>query len=298
MEKFEHYLIRNGIQWDVAAVYARNVSHYLVWVKENNLRVKSVKRMQFSKWLQSCREQGNKERTLRSKELAVKKYYYFLGCKNNPALSWMKRKKEHTLPEKPLSREELLKLYQSMKPSTPVMHRDRSMLGMVLFQGLLRSELTELRIQDLDFDNCTVFIQGQRRTNSRKLSMKSFQVMHLYDYMNKYRQDFIGRGRDQRTDRVFLSRGSGDGLHNTLARLLVSLRRTFPQLKDLKHIRGSVITHWQDEDGLMEAMVKAGHRYVSSTERYRTTRYEELQDQLKSLHPLENMDWALSTGGG
>jgi hypothetical protein len=39
----------------------------------------------------------------------------------------------------------------------------------------------------------------------------------------------------------------------------------------------------------MEAMVKAGHRYVSSTQRYQTNKYEELQDQLKAKHPLENI---------
>jgi len=71
--------------------------------------------------------------------------------------------------------------------------------------------------------------------------------------------------------------------------MVIQLREQFPQVKNLHHIRGSVITHWQKQEGVMEAMVKAGHRYVSSTQRYQTNKYEELQDQLKTMHPLEGM---------
>ncbi|MCC7302602.1 MAG: hypothetical protein IT233_08170 [Bacteroidia bacterium] len=87
MEKFEQYLIDNNMKWDVAKVYARLARHYLNWVRENNLRVKSVKRTPFTDWIQQCRENGNGDRTICAKELAIKKYYYFLGCKNNPAQS-------------------------------------------------------------------------------------------------------------------------------------------------------------------------------------------------------------------
>ncbi|MCC7302603.1 MAG: site-specific integrase [Bacteroidia bacterium] len=184
-----------------------------------------------------------------------------------------------------------MKIYQSIKPRTPVEHRNRCMLGFVVFQGFMRSELTELRESDIDYERSEVFIQGQSRTNSRRLKLEFIQMQHLYDYQHKYRADFLGRGMSTNTDRFFLSRGKGEDLNNSVTRLLRKLRWEFPQVQDLRHLRGSVITKWQDEEGLMEAMVKAGHRYVSSTERYRTTRYEELQDQLKSLHPLEKMQF-------
>lgn len=58
---------------------------------------------------------------------------------------------------------------------------------------------------------------------------------------------------------------------------------------DLKHIRCSVISNWEKDEGIIEAMTKAGHRYISSTARYQTNKNEELQDLLKTLHPLEGM---------
>lgn len=58
---------------------------------------------------------------------------------------------------------------------------------------------------------------------------------------------------------------------------------------DLKHIRCSVISNWEKDEGIIEAMTKAGHRYISSTARYQTNKNEALQDLLKTMHPLEGM---------
>lgn len=290
MHKFEQYLINRGLSIQVAARYGCLAEQYLKWVQAEGLTARKVKRPKFLEWLKQCAENGNGERTLRTKETAMKHYYFFLGGKTNPAIGFLKRKKRVTLPPKPLSREELMSIYQSVTPKSPVEHRNRAMLGLVLFQALLRSELTELRISDIDFESCTVFVQGQRRTNSRKLSLEPFQVMHLYEYLNKYRRNFLAAKKHQDSDRFFLSQGSGRGLDNSLARLLADLKRRFPQVENLLHLRGSMISNWEKEEGIMEAMVKAGHRYVSSTQRFQGTKYEELQDQLKSLHPLEWMN--------
>ena len=94
---------------------------------------------------------------------------------------------------------------------------------------------------------------------------------------------------NKETDRFFLSMGAGERLTNVTAKILKEVRLNHPQVIDLKHIRGSVITHWEKQEGIIEAMVKAGHRYVTSTARYQTHKYDELQERLKNLHPLERM---------
>ncbi len=289
MNKFETYLINNGIHFQTAGRYGRIADTFIQWLKTNNLQAGKIKRSQFTNWLQQLREQGNVERTIIAKENVVKHYYYFLGIRNNPAISWIKRRKEHTLPTTPISKNELIKVYEHLKPKSPSEYRNRCMLGFVLFQGLKRSELQELRISDLNFDAGEVFIQGQLKTNSRRLKLEPFQMLHLYDYFNKYRKEFLSYKQTD-TDRFFLSKGSGEQLNNTLAILLRQLKKDFPQIENLLHIRGSVITNWQKQEGIMEAMVKAGHRYISSTQRYQTNKYEELQEQLKSIHPLEKMN--------
>ena len=286
MNKFETYLLDRGIHYQVAVRNGRIADKYVQWLKENNLQAGKVKRSQFTDWLQLCREQGLKERTLEIKENAIKHYHFFLGTKNNPALRWIKRKKEHTLPPSAIEKTDLIKMYESLKPQSPTGYRNRCMLGFVLFQGLKRSELEELRCSDINFETGEVFVQGQLITNSRSLKLEPFQILHLHAYLTKYRRDFLAY-KDKETDRFFLSKGSGEHLNNSITKILAQLKKEFPQVKNLLHIRGSVITEWQKQEGIVEAMTKAGHRYVSSTQRYQTNKYEELQSQLKTKHPLE-----------
>lgn len=287
MTKFEQYLINHGIYFETAGRYANEVVHFIEWLKINKFKASKLKRSQFTDWLDLCRKRGNSPRTLIAKENIIKHYFFFLGTKNNPAMNWIKRVKEKTLPSTPIEASTLKHIYESQKPNSPAGYRNRCMLGFVLFQGLQRSELSELRISDINFETGEVFVQGQLRTNSRNLKLEPVQVMHLYDYFHKYRKEFLSYKENKDTDRFFLSQGAGVYLENAVTSVLRPLKRDFPFVQDLHHIRGSVITNWQKSEGVMEAMVKAGHRYISSTQRYQTDNYEELQDQLKSMHPLE-----------
>lgn len=288
MKKFEEYLLSIGTYYVTAHHYYLTVKEFVNWAEAHEVPIRTMKRSQFTDYLHWCRERGNGERTIKQKQIAVKRYYFFLKTKNNPAHSWLKKKKETNLPIKALTKEELINIYQSFEPYSPVSYRDRCMLGFAIFQGMVKADLEELRIGDIDFQTGEVFVQGRRRSNSRKLKLEAVQIMHLYDYLQKYRKEFIHNKREQ-SDRVFLSMGEGKSLGSALNRHLKQLKWKYPQIDDYKHIRASVITHWQKEEGVIEAMVKAGHRYISSTMRYQTSKYEDLQDELKAIHPLEKM---------
>lgn len=287
MTKFELYLLNKGIHFQTAGKYNGEVTHYLNWVNDNNLKPRQVKRSKFTEFLQYRRDIGDHERTINRKEGIIKHYYDFLGTKHNPAKVWLKKRKHLTLPPKAIEREQLIEIYHSLKPKSPAEYRNRCMLGFVLFQGMLRAELTELRISDVNFDG-DVFIQGRRRSNQRTIKLEPFQVLHLYDYLHKYRKEFLCLKKED-TDRFFLSKGNGSKLENSLTLMMHLLKKQYPFIIDLRHLRGSVISHWDKQEGVIEAMTKAGHRYVSSTVRFQTNKLEELKDELKTLHPLENM---------
>lgn len=289
MNKFELYLFNDGIQLNITNRYGRIVDDYINWLNTQGLTPKKVKkRSQFMGYLRHCYSIGNKRRTVICKETAIKRYYEFLGTKFNPAHTWKKRKKVHTLPSKALEKDELNSIYDSIKPRTPTGYRDRCILGLIVFQGVQRQDVAELRLQDVDLETGEVYIVGKRKTNPRKLKLEYKQAMHFYEYIHKFRNDFLAY-KGIETDRMFMSKGSGRRIDNALARLLDQIRKEFPQVEDFIHLRTSVITHWEKEDGIIEAKVKAGHRYVSSTERYQTDKLDELQKQLLVFHPLEKL---------
>ena len=291
MIEFEEHLRKGGLGYRSSVQFGKVADRYVKWMKENKLTPAKVKRSRFMDFMQLYKDEGICDRTIESKERAIKRYHEFLGTKHNPAKSWLKRKKKHELPPPIIDKEELEGIYQAQKPKSPAEYRDRCMLGLILFQGLLRGELEELRMSDIDFEEGKVFVQGQRRTNTRRLKLESTQLMHLYDYVNKYRKELLVY-RTYETDRFFLSKGTSEKMGNSLELLMKRVKKAYPYIEGFRQIRGSVISHWDKEEGVIMAMVKAGHRYVSSTERYQTKKYDELREDLKTMHPFENMNLA------
>ena len=86
--------------------------------------------------------------------------------------------------------------------------------------------------------------------------------------------------------RLFISMNGQEELQNSLLHLNYALRKTNPKYKHAIQIRQSVITQWLKEKDLRTVQYMAGHRYVSSTERYQTNNLEDLKEALNKYHPL------------
>lgn len=71
-----------------------------------------------------------------------------------------------------------------------------------------------------------------------------------------------------------------------MSRIKKMINRYEPRLNNMAQIRASVITNWLQHYNLREVQYMAGHKYVSSTERYRTDNLEDLQKELEKCHPL------------
>jgi integrase/recombinase XerD len=67
---------------------------------------------------------------------------------------------------------------------------------------------------------------------------------------------------------------------------MMALQKTNPEIQSGKQIRISVITHWLKTIDVRKAQYMAGHRHVSSTEKYKQYDLKDLQEQLKKFHPL------------
>jgi integrase/recombinase XerD len=91
---------------------------------------------------------------------------------------------------------------------------------------------------------------------------------------------------EQNIERLFISINSLEDLRNSLLHLNYALRKLNPKYKHSKQIRQSVITKWLKEKNLRTVQYMAGHRYVSSTERYKTNNLEDLKEALNKHHPL------------
>jgi site-specific recombinase XerD len=64
------------------------------------------------------------------------------------------------------------------------------------------------------------------------------------------------------------------------------VRKIYPNVKNAKHIRASVIAKWVKMHNLRKAQYLAGHRYISSTESYLQNDMEGLKEEVDKFHPM------------
>ena len=151
-------------------------------------------------------------------------------------------------------------------------------VGLMVYQGLNTTELIHLELEDLQLYKGKIYIKSGTRSNSRTLELKSWQVIELLDYVKEIREEIKAR-KNIESERLFIP--NNERLGSTIQSILKKLRRINNKVVNGNQIRASVITNWLKQYNLREVQVLAGHRYISSTERY-------LQDDLESLHEIVN----------
>lgn len=162
--------------------------------------------------------------------------------------------------------------------------RNKVIISLLIYQGLRLTEITRLRTGDLDLEAGTIYVRAMPRSMARTLKLKTTQVMLFYNYIHELRPKLLRTD----TDRLVLTlRGSaenGEGINY----LIETFKPMFPERNlNARTIRQSVITNMLKEGkDLRVVQVFAGHKKISSTEKYRQSGIEELQAAIEKYHPL------------
>ena len=138
-----------------------------------------------------------------------------------------------------------------------------------------------------------------RKTSSRYLQLQPQQILEINAYLKRVRPGILkgtGKKRPVRkpdqvnqeliSERMFCNINGSDNLKSTLLHLFRNIHKNYPEIRNAKQIRSSVITHWLKHYNLRQVQYMAGHKYVSSTERYQGNNLDKLQGQLEKYHPL------------
>lgn len=179
---------------------------------------------------------------------------------------------------------ELEKLMHRKERYEMATQRNRVVISLLIYQGLRQTEITRIRLQDIDLESGSIYVRAMIRAAARTLTLKPGQVMLFYEYINKVRPALLKTD----TDRLVLTlRGtaeSGTGINY----LVETFKPMFPDRNlNPRTIRQSVITNLLKEGkDLRVVQVFAGHKKISTTEKYRQSGLEELQAAIEKHHPL------------
>jgi site-specific recombinase XerD len=290
MMTFNEYLLQKGEAFNTVRMRENTIKQFTNWLNDQEIGIKSVDYTTVLNYVEFCKSKQNVVRTIRSNIKSLSHYFEYLieinQLKSNAAKLVQLKGVTKTLPTKLLDTEELQTIYELQTTYGLVEKRNKVLLSLVVFQAVGSRELAQIEVTNIDLNNGTIYVPGLRTTNGRTLELKPQQLLLFQDYLMNVRPSILEKS-GKKSDRFLISTGSGQGsLTNVISFILRSLRVEYPRLKDLQQIRQSVVSQWVKVHGSRKAQYMAGHKYVSSTERYNTSELDELKKSIKSCFPL------------
>ena len=301
-EDYKTYMLQNRFAKDTIRSYTNYVAYFLNFLEQQNLSPNHTTYNHIIEFIDYCREDGKSNHHINRILVSIRHYYKYLSQLediNNPAAGIYIHGITRSIPNNLLEHEEIEEIYNNYKVYDNGTHRNKTILGLLLYQAVTTEELHKLGPGHINLQEGKIFIPGGKRTNSRTLKLEPQQILELHRYINETRPKIVnqvyhhrpGRKPNQiknpdKTRQLFISiNGSGD-IRNNMSHLMKTLQKTNPKIQSCKQIRMSVITHWLKTKDVRQVQYMAGHRYVSSTEKYKQYDLKDLQEQLKKYHPL------------
>lgn len=270
-----------------------DTQRFIHWCETENIKAIKTTYNELLSYVQHSTDKGNRKQTINQKINSIKHYFNYLieinQRQENPTLELRIRNQSHKAPYDIIKYEELESLYNHYPAKGITGKRNKSIIGLMVYQGLNSAELQALELKDLKIDQGKIYIPATSRSNDRTLKLDAQQLVQLQNYILQIRPVLIAMN-ERSTDKLFFSAGTSTKLSNSFTRMLRIIKVINPAIKDQRQIRASVIAHWYKLHNTRQVQHMVGHRYVSSTERYRTDKLESLQEQLEKLHPIQQVE--------
>lgn len=285
--KFRKYLEIKRLDKSTIRMKTNYTGYFLKWLEIENLQQARVTYNDLLVFIDYCKEKGRSSKLINCNLRAIRNYYEYLKTKDdfliNPAVNLHLKGIRKKLPHDILSYETLEELYNDYKAYDLRTKRNRIILGLLVYQGVTTDELHRIEVNDIDLKNGRISVRGSKRSYSRKLELKSVQILELQEYINEIRPKLI----KQETEQLIISiKGSGN-VKPSLFSMFKQIKKIAPNIQNAKQIRSSVIIYWLKSHNLRKVQYMSGHKYISSTERYQMNNIESLQKQLDLFHPLK-----------
>ena len=294
---FKVYLESKGYSQSSIESYYWSFTHYLNWCEEEKREAEYVDHNGLLHYLKYLQKRNISQSSIQSYLHSINHYHQWLqqqdASHQNPipllGIQSGKKKKLHHL----LDRQELDTLYENY-PYDPneekeeiklLHHRNKVLIGILVNQGIASPEISRLEMSHLDLKKGILQIERSRKSNERVLPLVSYQMYDLMEYVHQTRVSLLAI-TEKESSQLFIGTGVKDNSKHLIHSLVTQLKRVNPRINNLAQIRASVITHWIRNYNLREVQYRAGHRYISSTERYKLNDIESMREGINKFHPL------------
>jgi integrase/recombinase XerD len=278
---------------------------FLFYLRKNLLSRDKATRTDMHGYISQCHVSGDSPKLINRKIAAVRKYYNYLQKQGivtgNPADGLSLRALGKSIPTGMLTAGELELLYDSYQQTDLRTARNRVILSLLISQAVTTDDISRLEPGDINLRGGKIRLPGSGHEAGRTLSLEAHQVMELQEYLQRVRPEILesvkkknlSPGRkaespdlEKLSRQLFISMNGSGEMKNSLMHLVRALRQINPNVRSCSHIRQSVITRWLKRYDLRTVQYMAGHKRISSTERYQAGNLEDLQEAINKCHPL------------
>jgi integrase/recombinase XerD len=284
-ESLKSYLLSRHTA-KTAESYAREIEAYRNgYAKADKAVYKDI-----TGYLGVLRKRYSNAKTLNRLLCSIKAYYDFLNHtgkrKDNPARAI--RLRDHISRDIQLqdlfTEKELESLLEER--FTMLTCRNRVLISLLIYQALLPTEIEGLTVNEINLSQGSIYIKGSHKTNGRELPLKPCQIMLLHVYIKEVRARL---NKHPLEDSLLIgSRGGRVKAEDITKQVKRIFKDHCPSRRvNAMTIRQSVIANLlKAGHDVRIVQVFAGHKYPSTTERYKQTHVEALQAAILRYHPM------------
>jgi integrase/recombinase XerD len=282
--KFERLMLPNTIE-----SYGRDLRKFKLFLENNKiLAFCNLSKEQILDFLQDLYK-SQSESSISRILSTLRSFYKFLMiegvCKNNVWVQVNNPLKLRKIPDI-LSIEEVNRFLESIPASGKLKIRDRAMFEMLYSCGLRVSEIVNLKMQNIDFEEELLRFRG-KGNKERIVPIGEKSMQFLEKYLKESRGE-IKKGL--RTDFVFITRSGKKMTRQGFWKIMKKYARKINLDKNLyPHIfRHSFATHMiQRGADLRIVQELLGHSSISTTEIYTTLDKKHIKEVYFKYHPRE-----------
>lgn len=294
MNDYRTYLQEQGYSETTITGNEKQIELFKKWCTRNGTTAIEIDYRNCLKYIKYLTRKGTTKKTINHRLRTVKIYLNYLidkACRSeNPIENTTIKGVIRTVNYNLLEADELEDLYYSFETDKyqeeyhkHTLKRAKVIIGLIVYQGLNTTDLGNLKIEHLQLSKGKIYVPSAKRSNARELELKPWQIMEFMEYLSEVRSTIQDRLQNH-SEQLF---NTNARFNSIVYHIFKKLKKYNQKVKNIKQIRASVITNWLGQYNLRQVQYLAGHRYISSTERY-------LQDDLENLHEIVNNSHPIS----
>ncbi len=285
-----HVQVEKGLASNTLSAYKRDLAKFEDFARKRKLELRAVKRDDLVDFLASLYHQKLESKTVARHLVTLRNFFRHLQVLDlipeDPTANLESPKIRRSLPGY-LRLEEVEKLLELPDQKTALGLRDRSMLEVLYSTGLRVSELTSLRVPDLDTKvGCVRCIGKGDKERIVPVGQKALRIVEKY--LREGRPQLIGTGRGTPGPFLFVNRRGGRISRVGVWKILSAYgRRAELRIPLTPHmLRHSFATHLLERGAdLRSVQLMLGHSDISTTQIYTHVVEERLKQIYKAHHP-------------